>query len=129
MDQNSSNQYTAQSNPVTSSIPTDQPGPMVPSQPVSVAEPQSVNASVANTIPATQQASYIEDMGGSLIILLQQINTNDELLAEVATEMELDTTKTKVILTNFLDKINHGQITQEDLALIMAAPVVETPHV
>jgi len=114
--------------------PAAQNGEPQPPAPTPDAEAQSAaqqqpadqleeNQPQANATP--KAADYIEDVGGSVVDLLDDIEESDELVDVVAKEMKLDSQKVKTILGGLLDKIDQGQITIEELALIMAAPVVD----
>jgi len=74
---------------------------------------------------AAQDEDYIENVGGSVIDLLEDIENNEDFIQVVAQEMQLDVNAVKSILTPLVDKIHQGQISIEELALIMAAPVVD----
>jgi hypothetical protein len=74
-----------------------------------------------------QVGDYIENVGGSVIDLLNDVNESDELVQIVANEMRLDNAKVKILLASLINKINQGQVTMEELALLMAAPVVDEP--
>ena len=74
---------------------------------------------------ASQPEDYIENTGGSVIDLLEDVNENDDFIQVIAQEMRLDSEQVKAILTPLLDKIQQGQITMEELALIMTAPIVD----
>ena len=98
-----------------------------------VDQPQQTTASsesVAPTSPVTSnttqnQGNYIEDVGEDLIDLLDEISEDENLLKAVADEMQLDKERVKGILTGLLTKIDQGQITDEELALIMASTVAD----
>lgn len=93
------------------------------SQPQSTDQTQPNNADPIDTLQA--QDDYVENVGGSVIDLLEDVNENEDLVQMVAEEMRLDEAKLKSILSPLLDKIHNGQITIDELALIMAAPVVD----
>jgi hypothetical protein len=97
-------------------------------------QPTSDATNQINPTPATpdQQAQvpdYIEEVGGDMIGLLDEVNGDDTLIQKVADEMELDKDKIKSILTPLLHKIDQGQITVEEIALIMASTVVDEEDV
>lgn len=77
--------------------------------------------------PEQAAADYIENVGESLIDLMDEVNSDDNLIKIVADEMKLDEVKVKSILTTLLDKIDKEQITVEELAFIMAVTVVDEP--
>lgn len=79
----------------------------------------------AETASSPSEDNYITNVGESLIDLLDDIQGDDSLIQVVAKEMSLEPEKIKSILTPLLDKIDKGQITMEELALLMAAPVVD----
>ena len=79
----------------------------------------------ADTDTSLTDESYIENIGDSLIDLLDDIDEDENLLQVVADEMELDKERVKGILTTLLDKIDQEQITSEELALIMASTVAD----
>jgi hypothetical protein len=79
----------------------------------------------ASASAAQQPVNYVQDVGGDLIGLLDEIEGDENLIQTVADEMALDKENVKTILTGLLDKIDKGQVTAEELALIMAAPVVD----
>ena len=72
-----------------------------------------------------ESENYVENVGGDQIGLLDEISGSDQLLGEVAEEMLLDKEKVKAILTGLLNKIDQGQITTEEIALILASTVVD----
>lgn len=122
IDQTQPNQIVTQANPIiqdgqntqqVSDPVTDQSAPII-----------QVDASTDN--PA-QTASYIEAVGESTVSLLDDISADESLIQIVATEMKLDTSRVKSTLAALLDKIDKEQITTEELALIMAASVVDVP--
>ena len=141
MDQNSSstssNPPQADSSPLDANQPTQtlvQPStvpqnePPIPqvSDPIP-AQPQPTNPMDSSVVNASETSNYIDDVGYSLISLLDQINSDEKLIQTVANEMRLDTNNVKSILAPLLSKIDQGQITLEELALITAAPVVAEP--
>ena len=75
--------------------------------------------------PASIEGSYIEDVGEDLIDLLDEINEDENLTEAVAKEMRLDKESVKAILAKLLAKIDQGQITEDELALIMASTVAD----
>jgi len=91
--------------------------------------PSSDANTTAQNQPANQANSaapdYIEDVGGDMIGLLDEINEDDTLVQKVADEMELDKEKVRGILTPLMNKIDQGQITVDEIALIMASTVVD----
>jgi hypothetical protein len=142
MDPNNPNQTTSQSDSPQSTAPqpdtTQQvplnpqpntPPPTTPPEVPTASQPDpntQVNPSPqANTDTSLTDGSYAEDIGDKLIYLLDDINSDENLLQMVANEMELDKEKVKGILTKLLDKIDQEQITTEELALIMASTVAD----
>ena len=94
------------------------------------ANPTAQNDTTNQANPATadqqtQAPDYIEDVGGDMIGLLDEISGDDTLVQKVADEMELDKEKVHGILTPLLNKIDQGQITVDEIALIMASTVVD----
>lgn len=97
--------------------------------------PQPVDTPAVDTPaaePAADQAqtkegdaNYIEDVGNSVLELLDDIDSDEKLQQIIAGEMRLDASTVKSILTGLLDKVDQGQITKDELALLMAAPVVD----
>lgn len=73
----------------------------------------------------TQPGNYAEDVGGDQIGLLDEISGSDQLLEEVAEEMQLDKESVRTILTGLLNKIDQGQITTEEIALILASSIAD----
>ena len=111
-----------QSDSTTSNEPTSE-APVAQSNP---ADPQTTDDQQATaTSDVPEPENYIENVGGDEIGLLDEISTNDQLLQEVADEMQLDTEKVKSILSTLLDKIDQGQITTEEIALILASTVAD----
>jgi len=86
---------------------------------------QQTDQAATDDPAAAPGGNYIEDVGGDLIDLLDEIEADDNLIAAVATEMQLDKDRVKTILTGLLDKIDKEQVTEEEIALIMAAPVID----
>jgi ubiquinone biosynthesis protein Coq4 len=116
MDQN--NQNNQGTNPQQPS--TQQPANEVPNQ------SQTANqSSTATPDQQTQPLDYIEDVGGDMIGLLDEINEDDALVQKVADEMQLDKEKVRAILTPLLNKLDQGQITIDEIALIMASTIVD----
>jgi len=133
MDQNDTTQTTDQQQTDTRQADATQSD-----QTQTLAEPVPQNLATtpatdpAQTQPANQTApavasknDYIENVGGDMIGLLDEINGDDKLIQEVATEMNLDKEKVKTILAGILSKIDQGQLTAEDFALIMASTVAD----
>jgi hypothetical protein len=147
MDPNDSNQVTDQ--PQSDAAQTDaNQQQSVPADPVQQDNPSAESAdatqqtdSAPSDEPATDQTqpddqqaagtsdvqagSYIDDVGGDMIGLLDEIEEDENLIQMVADEMALDKEKVKTILTGLLDKIDKEQITVEEIALIMAATVAD----
>jgi hypothetical protein len=106
-----------QSNPTATPTPT----PDINSQ-------QIVNQTQTSSDITQQAEGYVEEVGGSLLDLMDEVSTDDTLIQTVADEMKLDINKVKSILTTLLDKIDKDQITIEELAFIMAVTVVDEPQ-
>jgi len=101
--------------PIPANEPTDQAQPEDQGQPGTQAADDST----------VQEGNYIEDVGGSVLDLLDDIDESDDLVKIVAKEMRLDDQRVRTILSGLLTKIDQNQLTIEELALIMAAPVVD----
>jgi len=126
--------------PVTPTVPVD-PNPVSQSEPTKPTDPASQNHVVTpnspldsqttevqqntNTGEDSEQENYDENVGGDAIGLLDEISTDQHLLQEVADEMQLDPEKVTSILTTLLDKIDQGQVTAEEIALILASTVAD----
>lgn len=118
-DQTVQEQPQPQPQPQTSDAPTDANVSSAPIQNVV----QEQNSTPSSDVP--QDANYIENVGGSLLDLIEEVNSNDNLIQIVADEMKLDVNKIKSIITGLLDKVDNGQLTTEELAFIMAVTVVD----
>lgn len=136
MDENSSNQNAQQpAQPSTSQPQQDQASVQAPVQnpadnsATPTLPSQSENAQTQQANPSaesqTQPADYIEDVGGDMIGLLDEINENDALIQKVADEMQFDKEKVRSMLASLLNKIDQEQITEGDIALIMASTVAD----
>jgi hypothetical protein len=124
-------QQTPDTNP-TQSTPSEQSAqPIQSTAPQTDAVPLSseltANPTPIDTDGTQPDTSYVDDVGESLMDLLDDINSNENFIQIVANEMQLDPEKVKSFLSGLLDKIDKEQITIEELALIMAAPVVDEP--
>jgi hypothetical protein len=71
------------------------------------------------------QEDYITNVGEQLIDLLTDISLSDEAKQKVADTMRLPVPQVTAILDRLLDKIDSGQVTAAELALIMTAPVAD----
>jgi len=71
------------------------------------------------------QEDYITNVGEQLIDLLTDISLSDEAKQKVADTMRLPVPQVTAILDRLLDKIDNGQVTAAELALIMTAPVAD----
>jgi hypothetical protein len=87
--------------------------------------PAATDQQNANTGNVQQPINYVDDVGGDMIGLLDEINDDDKLVQEVADEMQLEKEKVKSILAGLLNKIDQGQVTAEEIALMMAATVAD----
>jgi hypothetical protein len=72
-----------------------------------------------------QQGDYITNVGRSMVDLLTDISLSDELTKTVADTMRLTVGQVTEILEGLLDKVDNEQVTEEELALIITAPVVD----
>ena len=124
-----------QLNPVPSPVVTQQPSvsqpqtvtPQAPVQETSVTPLADEAQSVSQPTDATQEENYIDNVGGSMIELMQDIAADEALKAQVAEEMRIDITAFNSILTEVSKKIEQQQLTKEVIALLLAASVVEEP--
>jgi len=127
----------APTNPIPQDVPTTPDANVNPQQQneqVQTENQTPVNNPIQTDTPpivedtdAAQTGDYVENVGGSVVDLLNDVNESDDLVQIVANEMRLDNNKVKSLLGTLLNKINQGQITMEELALLMAAPVVDEP--
>jgi len=125
-------------------VPQSDPGTAPMSEDLSVTDPSTSDTSAGEPDPSTaptvepEQPSannaeeataddYVENVGGSLLDLMDEVNEDDNLIQLVADEMKIDVTKAKSILTTLLDKLDKEQITMEELAFIMAVTVADEP--
>jgi len=132
-DESQADQPQAASNPVLQDdTSAQQPDPNsldeantpIPSVPAAD-QTQPTDLTNTDTANAPQEGNYIDDVGGDMIGLLDEINEDENLIQKVADEMQLDKEKVKSILTGLLNKIDQGQVTAEELAIIMAATVAD----
>ena len=129
-----------QPNTPLQSILDQQPTPAAPAEtPITNQNTYQIQEPVAQANPNPQINSnpqtdidtpmmdegYVEDIGGGIIDLLDDINEKENLLEIVADEMELDKERVKGTLAKLLDKIDQEQITSEEIALIMASTIVD----
>jgi hypothetical protein len=109
--------------PVQEPAPAVDPGAQQADQ--AVQQPDTTAQTSPDATSASVGGSYIEDVGEDLIDLLDEINEDENLVQAVADEMKLDKERVKGILTKLLTKIDQGQITEDELALIMASTVAD----
>lgn len=118
--------------PLPSSDAFSIPSPLSPvaEAPIEIPSVEQVDTSSEAVEESTEDAptNYIENMGGSLVDLLEQVNTSPDLVATLAKEMHLEHDATQTILETFLDKVHNGTITKEELALALTAPILEEPE-
>lgn len=69
----------------------------------------------------TTDEDYIEDLGEDLIDFLDDMEGNENLLQNIASDMGIEKERARSILTKLLDKIDQEQISTEELALIITA--------
>jgi hypothetical protein len=130
-------------NPNQPTLPQENiPQPNEVQQPTSIEQPQSpiTNQQYPNNNQPTTQTqtqtnsdtnseeedeNYTEDFGNYIIELLDDISADENLTQKIANKMGLDKEETTEILENILQKIDDEQITPEELALIMTAPIVD----
>jgi hypothetical protein len=123
-DQTQQSQPAAEQNPdqgQQAEYPVPESASVDQTQPADQGQPQTPAADDSTV----QEGNYIEDVGGSVIDLLDDIDGSDNLVKIVANEMRLDDQRVRTILSGLLAKIDQNQLTIEELALIMAAPVVD----
>jgi len=128
MDQNDTTQTTDQQQTATPQADqTQTPPELVPQDGTTTPAPDATQTQPADqAAPAVApQDNYIENVGGDMIGLLDEINGDEELIQKVADEMRLDKEKVKTILAGILNKIDQGQLTAEDFALVMASTVAD----
>lgn len=75
--------------------------------------------------PIQDAATYIDNTGGSFMDLLQEISQDPTAQQEIATEMHMDLPRLQATLATILGKINQGQITKEELSLLLTAPMID----
>lgn len=102
---------------LTSSL---QPSPPPPTQPT--------NDQVVEDTSTTQQTEgdYILNVGQSMIDLLTDISNSDVRKQKIATEMRISVEQVTTICDRLLEKIDSGELTEEDLAFLITSPIADT---
>jgi hypothetical protein len=131
-------------NPQSNSVPTDttnlnstspNPNPQSPdmenSQPTSYtppSQPQPTNDQFVENTSDNQQSEedYILNVGQSMIDLLTDISNSDVRKQKIATEMRISVEQVTTICDRLLEKIDSGELTEEDLAFLITAPIADT---
>lgn len=112
---------TQTTTPATDVTPSDTNPQSVQTEPVSQIPQPAVNMNQ----PVLDAATYIDNTGGSFIDLLQEITDDPALQQKVATEMHMDLPTFQTLLTTLFNKVTQGQITKEELSLLMTAPMID----
>ncbi len=134
VDQNVPQQNTTVTDPIAPSVQTD-PQSSMPLQGV-VTEDVLMNPpqpGQPTDIPFEQQddsganANYIENVGGSFFDLLNDVLSKQELMADIAKEMNVTTLNCSKIAEGIQNKIKQNQLTKEEIAFILTATLVDLP--
>lgn len=114
-----SNNFDVQSQNIPSSLGQQQPS--TTTQDFSNADPKPTE----EVVGANDDASYVVKVGRSMVDLLTDISVSDTSKQQIAEEMKLSVDQVNTICTKLLDKIDNGDITEEDLAFLMTAPIAD----
>lgn len=95
---------------------------------------QNINAQTLAQSPAVpnqamneknDSETYIANTGGAMITLLKEISENSKFSQRVAEEMGLSVAQCTQLVSTIIKKINQGQITADELAVMMTAPIID----
>ncbi|GIW61436.1 MAG: hypothetical protein KatS3mg089_0288 [Patescibacteria group bacterium] len=119
----STNSNASNSNPQSVNIDNSQ----VNSQIASSMPPFQTNDQVVENTSVNPQTEedYITNVGQSMIDLLTDISNSDVRKQKIATEMRISIEQVTTICNRLLDKIDSGELTEEDLAFLIASPIAD----
>ncbi len=125
-DTSSMNSASPNLNPQSPGMENFQPqSSMPPSQPT---PSQITNDQVVEDTSSNQQVEgdYITNVGQSMIDLLTDISNSDIRKQKIATEMRISVEQVTTICNRLLDKIDSGELNEEDLAFLITSPIADT---
>ncbi len=124
-DTSAMNSSSPNPNPQSPGMENSQPTSyMQPSQPQ---QPQPTSDQVVENTFDTQQTEgdYILNVGQSMIDLLTDISNSDVRKQKIATEMRISVEQVTTICDRLLEKIDSGELTEEDLAFLITSPIAD----
>lgn len=108
------------------------PAPQVPQTPVAAPAASQQTPPVSETSPsqpvpvaADEAGSYITNVGQSMVDLLTDISTSDVAKQKIAARMRLPVEQVAATCNRLLDKIDNVELTEEDLAFLLTAPIAD----